>query len=42
MWFGSSETYRVHACPQPSSVRGNRSAGALGDCRSQMPKWSGP
>jgi len=40
-WFGSSETYRVQALRQPSSVRGKVSAGAPpGDCRSQMPKES--
>ena len=41
-WFGSCATNRNQACRQPSSVRGNRSVGALGSWRSQMPKKPSP
>ena len=38
--FGSRATNRSHAWRHPSSVRGKRSEGCAGDCRSQMPKSS--
>jgi hypothetical protein len=41
-WFGSCATNRSQAWRHPSSVLGKRSVGALGSCRSQMPKKPSP